>query len=329
MNLLHGIKVTIMNKQLSIIVPTHNNAFYLDKMLFSFTKQKRTSFEYEILVINNNSNDSTNQVVQKYQSKLPMQLIQENREGLLFGRHTGLKNAKSENLAFLDDDVITDENWLFEVITAFEKYPDYELFASKVLPQFETKPPSWFSSYWKPKKTKNIVEEVSVINLGNKKIEVSPYYVFGCNFLVRKNTLLKCRGFHPDGFPKDKIMFRGDGESHVSTCLMNQKKKALYIPKIIVFHQVRESRMTYEYMIHRAYLQGITDSYTDIRSSAEKNNRKIRAVIQIVKWIKGNISFNVLKRKQYRAYREGYVAHQKTVQDDEQIRQWVLKKDYL
>jgi hypothetical protein len=106
---------------------------------------------------------------------------------------------------------------------------------------------------------------LSVLDFGDKIIEIDPGYVWGCNYSIRKNILLKAKGFHPDGFPQEMIKYRGDGETYVSDYIRQNNYKTIYNPKASVYHFVPKSRMTIDYFCKRAFNQGISDSYTEIR----------------------------------------------------------------
>ncbi len=53
---------------LSICIPTYNRATLLDQCLRSIVEQTHESLDYEIIVSDNNSNDTTEEVVRKYAS---------------------------------------------------------------------------------------------------------------------------------------------------------------------------------------------------------------------------------------------------------------------
>ena len=66
--------------------------------------------DYEILVVDNNSPDHTQQIIQKYSKLLQPRLrsIFEIRQGLSYARNLALENALGEIVCFIDDDVNAD-----------------------------------------------------------------------------------------------------------------------------------------------------------------------------------------------------------------------------
>jgi hypothetical protein len=160
-------------------------------------------------------------------------------------------------------------------------------------------------------------------------MEIPARFVWGCNFSIRRQLLIKCKGFHPDGMPGNLLRFRGDGETPVSNYVEESDYKTLYNPMASVHHLVSSERMTEKYLNHRAYLQGISDSYTHIRRS-----RGVTLNDGIVYSIKnmGSLLKNVgkpIKGDMQKSYRNGYLYHREEVRKDRKLLDWVLKEDYL
>jgi hypothetical protein len=71
----------------------------------------------------------------------------------------------------------------------------------------------------------------SILDFGNAIQEISPDYVWGCNFSIRKEVLLKVRGFHPDGMPDEFLRYRGDGETSVSREILKANQRLSILQK--------------------------------------------------------------------------------------------------
>ena len=96
-----------MKYSLSIIIPSYNSIKTIDRCLSSVFKSKFKN--YEVIVVSDNSNDQSNDIIKKY----PCRLIKLKKNvGAAAARNAGAKIAKSDILIFLDSDVIIKKNAL-------------------------------------------------------------------------------------------------------------------------------------------------------------------------------------------------------------------------
>lgn len=101
-----------MKPCISIIMPLYNADRFLDETLFSVSRQ--TFQEYELICINDGSDDNTVNIVKKYQkrdSRIKL-LSNEKRSGAAAARNKGIREARGKYLIFLDGDDIFDEELL-------------------------------------------------------------------------------------------------------------------------------------------------------------------------------------------------------------------------
>ena len=313
---------------LSVIIPTRNRADLLQLTLKSLQSQTLSADSFEVLVIDNGSTDNTKQAAMSFQQKSGnIRYFFDPTPGLHVGRHLGMRMAKSDILVYADDDIEALPSWLKAIGESFQD-PEVALVGGKNLPKFESKPPGWILKMWeKSHNGKKMIYPLSIIDLGNDNLEISPFLVFGCNFAVRKSLLLKAEGFHPDSFPPELMRYRGDGESHVSKYIMTHRYRTIYNPDASIFHIVPNLRMTEEYFCKRFFQQGISDSYMNIRtgkysSSAMKLKRLILKHIPF-------LARNVISKEHQMCYWQGYDFHQKEVKNDPELYKWVMKRNYL
>ncbi|MCL2016711.1 MAG: bifunctional glycosyltransferase family 2 protein/CDP-glycerol:glycerophosphate glycerophosphotransferase [Defluviitaleaceae bacterium] len=92
------------NIKVSIIVPAYNVGLYLRDCLDSLLMQ--TLQEIEILVINNNSEDDTAEIIEEYAAKYPAKIIplSQKIQGLSATRNEGLRHVKGKYIGFVDSD---------------------------------------------------------------------------------------------------------------------------------------------------------------------------------------------------------------------------------
>tara|TARA_B100000780_G_scaffold47258_1_gene29376 strand:- start:200 stop:1129 length:930 start_codon:yes stop_codon:yes gene_type:complete len=107
----------------SVIIPTYNQSSFLKKALESVLNQ--TYKNYEIIVIDNHSNDNTTKVIKKYKKKIIYKKIY-NKGIIGKSRNLGIKIAKGKWIAFLDSDDFWMQNKL-DTIHRFTKSFSFEV----------------------------------------------------------------------------------------------------------------------------------------------------------------------------------------------------------
>lgn len=323
---------------LSVIIPTRNRSNHLATMLSTLELQVLSKSRFEILVIDNGSTDETRAVFEAYRSNLEnMRYFFDATPGLHVGRHIGLQEANGDILVYADDDIEATPGWLAAIAECFAD-PDVALVGGNNLPKFATPPPDWLLRLWRrPFLDGHAIPALSVLELPAGRREISPFYIWGCNFSIRKQVLLDAGGFHPDGMPQDLIRLRGDGETHVSRHVLKSGLKCIFHPGASVYHKVTPERMTFAYFRQRSFNQGVSDSYTSLRNRSAAAATRYSLLRRAARWgwqrLKDLMLFDSdVKRALHEmkiGYREGYAYHQQMYQEYDEVRAWVHKPLYF
>ena len=106
----------------SVCICTRNRASSLEKTIDAVLKSKIPSHRpVELIIIDNDSDDSTKDVVAKFKNTaFPMRYIVEKRLGLSAARNCAVAASASDVLMFTDDDVIVPSDWIEGVSSMFE-----------------------------------------------------------------------------------------------------------------------------------------------------------------------------------------------------------------
>ena len=88
--------------KVSVIIPTYNRAAFLRLAIASVLNQ--TFQNFEIIVIDDASQDHTREVVNSLSDTRIRYIRHEGNRGVAVSRNTGVVNAKGSYIAFLDDD---------------------------------------------------------------------------------------------------------------------------------------------------------------------------------------------------------------------------------
>lgn len=244
---------------LSVIIPTLNRADYISRLLDSLALLEPSNFEWEVIVVDNGSIDNTSEVVHQKQLELPIKIryVLEPRPGLHEGRHRGIKEASGQYIAYLDDDMILAPTWLQGIKMVYEKKADAVI--GRILPRWDGTPPNWLMHMYRT----GVLSHLGLLDLG--KTPMPTDFFFGGNLFIMKKTIISFRGFHPDGMPPDMVLYRGDGETGLWMKMRAAGMDLWYEPAALAYHIIPQERMTIEYFCKRAYNQGISNSFTDIR----------------------------------------------------------------
>ncbi|WP_299008295.1 glycosyltransferase [uncultured Tenacibaculum sp.] len=113
-----------MNLQFSIIVPVYNRPQEIDELLESLTKQELKD-DFEVLIIEDGSEDSSEEVINKYISQLNLNYFFKENSGAGASRNYGMERASGNYFIILDSDVIVPPQYLSQVKkTLEENYTD-------------------------------------------------------------------------------------------------------------------------------------------------------------------------------------------------------------
>ena len=105
----------LISMNVSIAIATYNRAGELAKTLAGLALLDTAGCpDHEVLVIDNNSTDTTPEVVKQLASLFGGRLryVREERQGLSHARNRAIEEAQFEIVAYLDDDVDVDPRWL-------------------------------------------------------------------------------------------------------------------------------------------------------------------------------------------------------------------------
>lgn len=116
----------MLNPLISIVLPTYNHAHFLDKAIQSVLSQDYDN--WELLIIDNHSNDNTDEIISLFPDKRIRVLKIYNDGVIAASRNFGILESKGEWIAFLDSDDFWYSNKLMEVINAIKTYSKGDVF---------------------------------------------------------------------------------------------------------------------------------------------------------------------------------------------------------
>jgi len=132
----------------SVVLCTWNRCEQLTKTLEAMCALRvPAGSEWELLVVNNNCSDATDEVIASFEGRLPVHRLFEPKQGLSNSRNCGIAAAAGELVVFTDDDVFVEPGWLAAYVAAAERWPKAAYFGGPIVPQFESEPPAWMTDH--------------------------------------------------------------------------------------------------------------------------------------------------------------------------------------
>ncbi len=132
----------------TVAICTYNGSLRLPDVLEGLARQQGLPFDHwEILVIDNNSDDKTAEVVAFYQQKYPylnLRYTTETRQGAAYARHRAMDEAQSSLIGFLDDDNLPLADWVASAYRFATDHPEVGVISSRIRGDFQGTPPLHF-----------------------------------------------------------------------------------------------------------------------------------------------------------------------------------------
>lgn len=231
---------------ISCIICTYNREDFIANCLSSVASQWLSKDLYEIIVVNNNSSDNTEKIVEEFFSSHPEcngKLIHEPKQGLSFARNRGAYTAQSKILTFIDDDTVADPSLLEEILKTFKTYPSAGCVGGKINLSLPDSLPWWYSEALSPYFSRFDLSTKTI-----KKITQIAELPYGANFSILKDALINIGGFSLTLGRKGKD-FSGGEELDVAYRIAAQGYDLYYNPSAIVTHFIKKERINFKHMI--------------------------------------------------------------------------------
>ena len=230
--------------KVTVILCTYNRCQSLASALESVAvSQMPDCVDWEVLVVDNNSNDGTRAIAEEFclRQNSRFRYIFEHQQGKSIALNTGIREARGEILAFLDDDVRVDAKWLQNLTAVFQN----ELRAGaggRILPECTFTPPAWLSL-----EGKYALAPLALFDLGLQPGEMleAP---FGTNMAFRKEVFEKVGGFRTDLGPQPGPVTHSE-DSEFGVRALNAGQRLWYEPSAIVYHSIPAHRLQKRYFL--------------------------------------------------------------------------------
>jgi GT2 family glycosyltransferase len=194
-----------------------------------------------VVVVDNNSNDHTRSVVEKFVKlgEFDTKYVFEGRQGVSFARNTGVQEAKGEIIAFTDDDCIVDPLWLESIAREFSIDPGISVLGGRV----ELYNPADKPITIRTSQERTVMSEASFDQL----FALLP----GCNLAFTRAAFDQIGGFDSEFGPGAK--FRNGEDSDFLYRAFKKGFKMTYSPNALVYHNHGRRTDSHVHSLNRLY----------------------------------------------------------------------------
>jgi glycosyltransferase involved in cell wall biosynthesis len=241
-------------KNLTIAVCTYNRADNLKRL----AKELRSQFSpipFDILFINNNSRDNTEEILKELRQEpgVKLRYVNEHEQGITFARNRALKESmESDYLLFLDDDEIPSSPQMVEAAITELENGDVQCVGGKVIIYFEDNTrPKWL--------TDELLGFYAEIDYGDEPFiihdESTPIWTSIIAYdmsIFRDDEELR----FDNRYNRIGIAIGGGSDEVMFKAMLRKGIKMKYVPKMGVLHFVESWRMTRRYFWKLHFISG-------------------------------------------------------------------------
>ncbi|PWN05339.1 glycosyltransferase [Rhodohalobacter mucosus] len=234
-----------MNNQplITVAICTYNRADYLADTLDALAPQASDPSLCEILVIDNNSTDSTGSVCKDFAGKhtgLEFRYFKEESQGLSFARNRAVHEAAADSILFIDDDVVPDQHFIEAAAGYIERYPDVMCAGGRIFVSFDEADPGWIP--------KQLMPMFGLHDLGSEVMQYpKSNFPRGGNMMIRREVFDTCGMFDTELGRKAGHLL-GSEEKAFFAKVREEGYSLYYWPEMQLHHRIGAKRLTNSYL---------------------------------------------------------------------------------
>ena len=242
--------ITTGTVNLTILFSTRNRGHMLPTVLEGYQKLNTVNISWELLIVDNGSEDDSLIHLQKACVALPLRIIKESKPGKNRALNTGLTQASGSLIILTDDDIIPDRNFLQEWAKYLNDNLDYDFFGGTINIVHEAPLPVWMLQN----------RFFMQMMFAERTLMEGPIHwsdIYGGNMAIRRTIVEADFRFDPDIGPNDRDRFYPMGsESDLCFRLDKHGYQSWFAQGPIANHIVRPEQLNPEHWPVRAYRRG-------------------------------------------------------------------------
>ncbi len=281
----------------SVIVPFLNEERYIGRCIESLINQDFDKSEYELIFIDNGSQDKSAQIVRNFPQ---VRMLKEDRRNPYYARNKGIEVARGRIIAFTDADCTVCSDWLSQIYRSMKESNVPVVLGKRILSE-------------KPRFLLRMAQDYE-----NAKVEyftdrnLKPY-LFG----YTNNMAVEADLFRQLGFFFTEVSFSGDTEFVIRYFKKNPDARIIYLENMKINHlevfnikvwlSKKKLRGEYNIILDENFIFSKVDIYTRLKIYCQYAVRKrygiIKKIIAFILLLVGLMHYDLGKFKGFIKYK--------------------------
>lgn len=258
---------------ITVVICTYNRHDLLQIAARSICEQTLNPEHFELLIVDNNSKDSTREVAAQFCARYPnVRYVMEPTQGLAHARNRGLKEARGEYVGYIDDDCKVPPGWLsvaHEIIS--ERHPD--IFGGPFFAFYLTPKPRWYKDQYG---SYELTKDARQLGAGE--------FVFGGNMFFLRALLESVGGFGTDfGMVGHAIDYGEEIIPQQAIRASNPQVQVFFEPRLYLYHLVRPEKMNIRRMWRENFARGKA-GFRMFAATPQEKSSTARYWLDMLRW---------------------------------------------
>jgi len=232
---------------ISVAFATYRRSDILERTLDAFTSISTDSLRWHLVIVDNADDAASQQVLRRYEKKLPLTWIVEGRAGKNRALNAALPLLRGDILVFTDDDILPDKHWLEELQSASRRWPAHTIFGGRIVPDrtipFDLSDPFVRSAY--------VISDAPL-----SEAEISPGRIWGPNMAIRASAVRASAITFDESIGPAGLDYAMGSETELLLRLAALGNRAVFVPTAVVSHQIRPEQLSLSWLRGRCFRAG-------------------------------------------------------------------------